>query len=443
MPDQTEAFLHQIVVMLPAFRAVEERLDRETGRRFSVFDLFRTDEPATSRVLDVLLNDLFLRLFIARFVPEWLDTFSCKRATPATTNERIDVAISDDEHWLGIENKIFGAPEQKQQADRYLDALKDASGQSPRGDYRLIYLSPKGEPPTEYSFTEKSRERHQGKFVIGAWVRPDATSDALQEGARGSDTTSHVPAKNGLDWLAECEARCRADNVRWFLRQFQALVFTSLVREEEFSMTGNAIVDLALRSIDNLDAALRIGGQSQRIRERVAIAVLSNVRRRLEQWVQQNSGDWELNIAWQGGNWIVTPFERYLPILVRRKGWPSMVGVALSAGAKGPSEVFVGISAPTQTEWDTNADIVGLYGMQTGFIEETRRQAISAAFGLAAPRSGWWVDWEMLRDTDGQDISDWRTTETITRLHAKDDELAKQIVDKIEERARVLDSVVR
>ncbi len=56
MPDQTEGFLNQIVVMLPAFRAVEERLDRETGRRFSVFDLFRTDEPATNRLLDVLLN---------------------------------------------------------------------------------------------------------------------------------------------------------------------------------------------------------------------------------------------------------------------------------------------------------------------------------------------------------------------------------------------------
>ena len=72
MPDQTESFLNQIVVMLPAFRTVEERLDRETGRRFSVFDLFRTDEPATSRMLDVLLNpkgahgqsDIFLRLFI-------------------------------------------------------------------------------------------------------------------------------------------------------------------------------------------------------------------------------------------------------------------------------------------------------------------------------------------------------------------------------------------
>jgi len=437
--------------MLPAFRAVEGRLDRETGRRFSVFDLFRTDEPATSRLLDVLLDPkgthgqgaLFLRLFINRFVPEWRDTFSCGLAKPATTKELIDVAISDNEHWLGIENKIFGAPEQKRQSDRYLDALRDASGQSQSGDYRLVYLSPKGEPPTEYSLTKEGKERHLGRFVIGAWVRPDAAADAAQEGATGSDTASFVCVENGLDWLTDCENNCRADNVRWFLRQFQALIHKKLVREEEFSMTGNAIVALALRSIDNLDAALRIGDQFQQIRQRVAVAILSNVNRRLEQWVQQNSGDWELNSTWPGGNWIMTPFEKYLHILLRRKGWPSMVGAALAADERGPSEVFVGILAPTQRTWDNDPNGVRRYGMQTGFIEDDGRQAIAAALGLAAPKSNWWVDWDMLRDIDGQDISDWTAIETIKRLHAKSEELAKQIVNKIEKLAQKVDATIR
>jgi hypothetical protein len=451
MPDQTEGFLNQIVVMLPAFRAVEERLDRETGCRFSVFDLFRTDEPATSRLLDGLLDpkgahgqgDLFLRLFIDRFVPEWRDTFASGRAKPATTNQLIDVAISDNDHWLGIENKIFGAPEQKQQTDRYLDALKHASGQSQSGDYRLVYLSPKGDPPTEYSFTKEGKERHQGKLVIGAWVRPDAATDAAQEGARGSDTATCVCIENGLDWLTDCENKCRPDNVRWFLRQFQALIHKKLVREEEVSMTGNAIVELALRSTDNLDAALRIGDQSKQIRQRVAAAVLSNVQRRLEQWVQQNSGDWELNSSWPGGNWVMAPSENYLHILLRRKGWPSMVGAALSNEKKGPSEVFVGILAPTQRTWDNDRNVVSRYGMQTGFIEDNRRQAIAEALGLAAPESNWWVDWDMLRDIDGQDISDWTVIETMKRLHAKSDVLAKQIVDEVEKRAQTVDATIR
>jgi len=270
MSDQTEGFLSQIVVMLPAFRAVEERLDRETGHRFSVFDLFKTDEPATSGLLDALLNpkgahgqsDLFLRLFVNRFVPEWRDTFGGD-ARPATTNQLIDVTISDNDRWLGIENKIFGAQDQDRQCDRYLEALKQASGQS--GDYRLLYLSPKGEPPGENSFTNKGREHHSGKLVIGAWVPPLTDTDTAQEAARES-----ARIENCLDWLAECEDKCRAENVRWFLRQFRALV-QRLTGEKELSMTGNAIVDLALRSTEYLDAAVRIGGQFERIVERVAV----------------------------------------------------------------------------------------------------------------------------------------------------------------------------
>ncbi len=276
MPDRTEGFLNQIVVMLPAFHAVEERLDRETGRRFSAFEPFTLDEPATSRMLDVLLSpigthgqsDLFLQLFINRFVPQWRDTFAGVGQKLATTNQRIDVTISDNDRWLGIENKIFGAQEQKWQTDRYLDALKQASGQSQSGDYRLVYLSPKGEPPTEYSFTKEGKERHQGKLVIGAWLSPLAGTDAAQEAARESRGTNLARIENSLDWLAECEHKCRADNVRWFLRQFQTLVHNRLIGEEELNMTGDAIVDLALRSIDNLDAALRIADQSPRIRER-------------------------------------------------------------------------------------------------------------------------------------------------------------------------------
>jgi hypothetical protein len=451
MPDQTEGFLNQIVVMLPAFRAVEERLDRETGRRFSVFDLFTTDEPATSRLLDVLLNpmgahgqsDLFLRLFINRFVPEWRDTFAGDRAKLATTNQLIDVTITDNDRWLGIENKIFGAQEQKCQTDRYLDALKQASGQSQSGDYRLVYLSPEGEPPTEYSFTKEGKERHQGKLVIGAWMAPLAGTDAAQEAARESCGTNLARIENSLDWLAECEHKCRAENVRWFLRQFQTLVHNRLIGEEELNMTGDAIVDLALRSIDNLDAALRIGDQYLRIRERVVVAILTDVQRRLGQWVQLNARDWELNDTWPGGNWIKTPFQKFLPVLLRRKGWPSMVGAALVPDDIGPSKVFVGIMAPTQRTWDDDTSSVKWYGTRAGFIDDNTRQTIAAALGLATPDSPWWVNVEALRDSnDGQDISDWRTIETIKRLHTRSDELARQIVEKIQMLAQKLDAIV-
>src|SRR3984893_5544746 len=130
-----EGFLSLIVTMLPAFREIEQRLDRETGRRFNAINLFTPNEHATSQILRFLLdpkeahgqNDVFLRLFIQRFVPVWQHTFNYSEAHRASTRELIDVVISDGSHWLGIENKIFNAPEQLKQSDRYLDALQEKS----------------------------------------------------------------------------------------------------------------------------------------------------------------------------------------------------------------------------------------------------------------------------------------------------------------------------
>jgi hypothetical protein len=114
-----EKFLSLIVTMLPAFQEIEQRLDRETGRRFNAFNLFAIDEIATSRILKFLLDpkeahgqsDVFLKPFIQRFVPEWQHTFNHSKAHQAKTDQPIDAVISDGSHWLGIENKIFKAPE--------------------------------------------------------------------------------------------------------------------------------------------------------------------------------------------------------------------------------------------------------------------------------------------------------------------------------------------
>ena len=79
-----EGLLSLIVTMLPAFREIERRLDREAGRKFNAFNLFDMDEPATSRILAFLLdpteahgqNDVFLRAFIRQFIPQWRQTFN-------------------------------------------------------------------------------------------------------------------------------------------------------------------------------------------------------------------------------------------------------------------------------------------------------------------------------------------------------------------------------
>lgn len=452
MRDATESLVNQVVAMLPALRAAEKRLDRETGRQFSVFDLFYTDEPATSRFLALLLDprathgqgDVFLRLFIRRFVPEWDDIFSYNEAKSAATDERIDVTISDGERWLGIENKIFYAPEQKTQTDRYLDELKRRSGQTQKGDYCFVYLSPRGEPPSSYSFTPEGKKKHDKKLILGAWAQTDAEvedqndKDAQDTKAEGIEESA-APIANMMGWLSECENECRADNVRWFLRQFRTLVYRRLIGESEYHMAGDAIIELALRSMNNLDAALRIGEQCQNIRKNVAASVLSSVCAGLEQWVQHESEDWELKSRWPGGDWIASPALKYLPLLLRRKRWPDMVGIAIQADRVGPNEVFIGIMSPTQDTWDGDRNSVSYYGNHRQFIDESTRQALAKAVKLETPQWSWWVFSEKLTDADGQDISNWEEVETVKRLYDKRTEIARHIVERMIRLARIVD----
>jgi len=438
MPDQIEGFLHQIVVMLPAFEAMENRLDRETGRRFSVFDLFGTDEPTTSGLLDGLLNPkgahgqggLFLRLFVDRFIPAWRDTFATDDAYPPNTDELIDVASTDGVHWLGIENKIFGAQDQPKQSDRYLDELKHKSSQTTGGDYCLLYLSPTGCPPSLDSWSNEGKARHKGKLICRAWVKPLVVTDAAKGAAGGSDDASPVNQESSvLDWLTECEGKCGAENVRWFLRQFRDFVHARLLRKEGSGMSGDVIVDLAFRSPDYLDAALRIGDRFEQIKAMVIHTLLTSVQRRLGQWVQQRAGDWELIDAWPGGSAINSPGSG-LPILLRKRRWPARVGAALSGDSR--TAMFYGILAQSQESWNRDAGNERRYGRQTGFIDDDKRQAIAEACKLNQPRSAYWLDWEYLRDIDGRDIRNWTSVETISLLHARNDTLAQHIASKLE-----------
>ena len=120
-----------------------------SAAEFNAFKLFSPNENATSGLLDFLLNpkeahgqnDVFLRLFIRQFVPAWQGQFAYLKARITSTSELIDVVVSDGFHWLGMENKIFDAQEQLDQAKRYLDSLRDAPSQE---DYSLVYISKEG-----------------------------------------------------------------------------------------------------------------------------------------------------------------------------------------------------------------------------------------------------------------------------------------------------------
>ncbi len=433
-----EAFLSLIVSMLPAFQEIEQRLDVETGRRFNVFDnLFETNENATSRILAFLLNpkeahgqnNVFLRAFIRQFIPEWQDTFDFSKARRESTCERIDILISDGQHWLGIENKIFDAPEQERQAGRYLDALHNAAQQKA---YRLIYISRKGKGPTEYSLPANDRSAHGANLVVGAWVRP------LEVDAETPMTTANI-----LDWLAECQKQCRAENVAWFLRQFSTYVDSNITGQKEADMADAAIIGLALKDTQNLEAALRIGENLSEIKSKVVSAFLQCIHDRLKGWAQEKGEHWEVMMYGLGRNWIEKPNERYLPVLLRKRSWPAMVGAGISAEQNGPQEVFIGVCGATQDTWKNDRNSVPLYGENDKFIGQDSRQRISNAIQSLGQQSSWWVYYEKsLMDSDGQNISDWRDLKTVERLYSERDALSKHIVGRITSLAASIDSIV-
>ncbi len=438
-----EGFLSVIVTMLPALQEIEQRLDRETGRRFNAFNLFAMNENATSRILAFLLdpneahgqNDVFLRLFIRRFVPEWQRVFNYPKAHMAWTGQLIDVVISDGPHWLGIENKIFDAPEQERQAGRYLEALQDAPHLE---GYRLVYLSPKGAGPNTKSLPNDDKLNYGANLVCGAWAHADGDDDeGLGERER--------PSASILDWLTDCQVQCRAENVTWLIKQFHAYVASEITGHKESDMADTAIVGLALKDEKTLEAALRIGENFVEIRRNVMREFLKCVQGRLEELAQKKEEDWEVTVKWPGGNWIEQPVAKFLPLLLRKRAWPALMGVAIQAEMTGPFGIFIGICGPMQDEW--NKDVSGntrLYGEQNKFCGKESRYRIAKAVGRKEPQYPWWVYYDKIRDAAGQDISDWRETATITRLYSEKDKdaLCTHIIDQMTDLAAKIGSLV-
>jgi len=410
--------------MLPAFREMEQRLDRETGRRFNAFNLFNTTEPATSRILAFLLdpkeahgqNDVFLRPFIQRFVPAWQGTFDCPKAHMASTSERIDVVISDGSHWLGIENKIFDAPEQNRQAERYLKSLHDAL---PQKDYCLVYLSPRGTGPSEYSLPADGRRVHGDHLVCGAWAQAEGDCDQM------ATLSASIP-----DWLVDCRNQCRAENVTWFIRQFAAYVDSVNAVQKGSDMIDTAIVGLALKDQQNLEAALRIGKSTDDIRRQVLSALLKHVQTGLQDWSKKQDKDWEVVAKWPGGNWVEEPKLRWLPLLLRKKAWPPLVGVTIMAQFVGPSGVFIGIHGPTQDTWNNNNG-TKFFGEQNQFIGLESRKRIATWIDRKEATNYWVYYGPPLRDSAGQDISNWTDTTTVTRLYSDSEKEAAAITQQM------------
>ena len=210
-------------------------LDRHLARKFNFFqsiDFFQSiplkREDRMSNVFAYLLDpdethgqrDLFLGKFLEEVNVDWLSGSSWSlasigREVPTTRienwNRRIDIEIAfqtdDGQAAIAIENKPW-ADDQPRQLNDYAKHL----GKQYKY-FRLIYLTPNGGEPSEYSINREKREEleNAGKLA-NASIRNWA-----------SDT----------GWLKRAEGEVKAERVRWFVSDFRKALIESLPALEE------------------------------------------------------------------------------------------------------------------------------------------------------------------------------------------------------------------
>lgn len=225
---QYSEFFSNLSHRIASARRVELELDRRLARRFNVLDYLRTDELGLSKIIADLLDpgathgqgSLFLeRLFsvLSDFVDlgkrPTLDSsyISVVVEKEITEQRKIDVFVQilDEEspYVLAIENKPF-AGDQPRQVHDYLHYLQERFD----NHFSLIYLSPRGEGPTEQSIALKELKANwTERFRILSYA---GLTEALQD---DRFEPFRIPQLSLVDWLNACRRDCKVDRLRWFL----------------------------------------------------------------------------------------------------------------------------------------------------------------------------------------------------------------------------------
>ena len=274
---QYERFFDGLAPRLETARTLERELDSRLARRFNAFDYLRTDELGLSRIVGDLLNPrgahgqgpLFLRTLLDGLqgfdAPDDLNRTRVTLEKQITDDRRLDIYVDIDERLsLAIENKPW-AGDQKNQVRDYLEWLK---GQHSR--FVLIYLSPRGEPPDEYSVRLSALKKlEEGHLFV---VMPYHDSGYWEDEFDGFRTNYSLTR-----WIADCRRQCDVDKLRWFLREAEIWC------EREFG--GNAMEPVEMETISefvrssrqNMETALAVHDAWSRIRDQVCSEALKMI----------------------------------------------------------------------------------------------------------------------------------------------------------------------
>ena len=182
--DEMKRFFDELSPFIKYGKKFDRELSLKVAHRFNVFDFLRDDEHGLSNIIAHLINPsashgqvtFFLRHFLKLVASDrnwdYLNRENIiveREHTPFECRRRIDIYVEilgDQPFFLAIENKPYAKDQENQILDS-LECLRCLSQRRGRkSDFLVIYLSPRGEAPKEYSFSRDDRSRIKWKGKI-------------------------------------------------------------------------------------------------------------------------------------------------------------------------------------------------------------------------------------------------------------------------------------
>jgi hypothetical protein len=223
------SFYELLRFLAEPMRAEQEKIvaQRSCAPSFSALAYFDNPEPKQTEIIASLLRPngkhgqgtLFLRHFLKKIWPS-VDVWSKSELQSAViyTNHFIPRDIGADKRqrfidlWirvgnhccLAVESKAQGAVDQQGQIRAYLDYVtKYMNGCGfPSGHYKVLYLSDKGESPSDGSIT------------------PTEWNCACSSGMAEAQRYTYFVR----EWLTECKKECKASRISFFIEDLTAFI---------------------------------------------------------------------------------------------------------------------------------------------------------------------------------------------------------------------------
>ena len=391
-----ERFFVELGPRLETARTLESELDRQLARRFNVFDYLSTDELGLSRMIGDLLDPAgshgqgaaFLQCLTDKL--EFAKDCNLSRSKVEVdveltiTNEcgeerRIDIAVQIDDahgkHCLAIENKANYAGDQPDQVKDYLWWLKKKYCK-----YLLVYLTPTGEGPSEYSVSRNKIDELKKKGTRRLVIMPCGPSGELD------DTFNDLRLSFSLaDWLADCRRGCDVDRLRWFLREAETFCQRRYGGTAVTTTESNTVKDFVLDNPENMATALAVYQSWPAIAARIKRDFLKLIHDKLKEDADLPE-DTEVNY-----DYGEKKFDSY--IFITRKNW---LPYRDSKGQEQNTTIYMKAESKSGTDW-----AIGVSSVSTDDVDEKdkeRRQRLQNVFAKHGGQTNTWPWWEWIED---------------------------------------------